>query len=347
MKKIIPLLLLIILSCKSNKETEEKSNSNINATDAKNSFTIAFGSCNHQNTPNELWDDILKNDPDIWIWGGDIIYADTEDMKLMQSHYNVLKNNKDYQDFISKVEVLATWDDHDYGKNDAGIEFVKKDSAQQLFLDFIDINQEDLRRKREGVYHAKTYTIDDKSVKVLLLDTRYFRTALIKDPTGVKRYIPSKDSSGTILGNTQWQWLNKELTNSKADFNIIVSSIQFLSSEHGWESWGNMPNEVEKLKDLIASSNAHNTIILSGDRHIAEISKMEYNGLKYPLYDITSSGLTHVYESYTHEPNKYRISEVIKEINFGILKFNFDTNTVEMEIRGNDNVMLENIIQKY
>jgi len=336
------ILFLILFSCKPKQKDTLEPQAN---------FTIAFGSCNNHNLPNTLWDPILKNKPDVWIWGGDIIYADTDNMKLMKSYYDSLKYHTEYKDFITKVDILATWDDHDYGKNDAGKEFIKKDSSQQLFLDFIDVEKEDLRRKRKGVYHSKTYTTKDKSIKVILLDTRYFRTALTKDSTGVKRYIPSKDSTGSMLGKTQWKWLEKELKNSKSNFNILVSSIQFLSQEHGWESWGNMPHEVSKMKELILKSKAKNVILLSGDRHIAEISKMKAdtteNGLQYPLYDFTSSGLTHAYEEFTSEPNQYRISKVIKENNFGILNFNLETNTVKMEIRGNDNVLLESIIQKY
>ena len=75
-----------------------------------------------------------------------------------------------------------------------------------------------------------------------------------------------------MLGDKQWQWFSNELISSKADFNIIVSSIQVLSSEHGYESWGTMPNEQTKLFSLIKDSKAEGVIILSGDRHISEFS---------------------------------------------------------------------------
>jgi alkaline phosphatase D len=39
-----------------------------------------------------------------------------------------------------------------------------------------------------------------------------------------------------MLGVTQWAWLEKELTISKADFNVIMSSVQLLSAEHGFET---------------------------------------------------------------------------------------------------------------
>jgi len=342
MKTAIYILLLIILiSCKDNKTAPNNvSNSNPN-------FIIAFGSCNNQRLENNLWAEITKNKPDVWIWGGDIIYADTENMQLMQSYYNQVKSNNKYQTFKRDIDILGTWDDHDYGVNDGGTEFIKKDSAQQLFLDFFDIPINDPRRSQKGVYHSEIYNVGKENIKIILLDTRYFRTALSEDPTGDRRYIPNTNDEGTILGNDQWIWLENELTTSTSNFNIIVSSIQFLSHEHGWETWGNMPHEVKKLQNLIVSSKANGVLLLSGDRHLSEISAIELDGLNYPLYDFTSSGLTHSYESYTHEPNAYRKSKVISIKNFGLLKFNLASNTVTMELRGLENNLLEDCIQKY
>lgn len=343
MKIFLSLFTLIFLfSCHDQKSSKESKSRKDNI-----DFTIAFGSCNNQKLPNDLWSEILKNEPDIWIWGGDNIYADTQDMKLMQSYYNEVKNNDEYKNFIKKVEVLGTWDDHDYGINDGGTEFIKKDSAQQLFLNFFDVPVNDARRKRKGVYYSQTFTVGDKNIKTILLDTRYFRTSLTRERNGNKRYIPNVNGQGTILGSTQWKWLENELNNNEAEFTIIMSSIQFLSHEHGFETWGNMPHEVEKLKSLITNSKSKRVILLSGDRHLSEISATNIKGLNYPLYDFTSSGLTHSYTSYTFEPNEYRKSKVIADKNFGLLKFDLQSNTVTMELRGLENELLESLVQKY
>ena len=343
MKIIYSLLILsILISC-----AKQKTNQQQDTTENNTKFTIAFGSCNNQNAPNTLWAEVLKNKPNLWIWGGDIIYADTENMKLMQSYYNQVKNDSSYQKFKNSVEIQGTWDDHDFGLNDGGAEFIKKDSAQQLLLDFLDVPSNNTRRTRKGVYYSKKYPVGDNNITVFVLDTRYFRTDLTVDPTGEKRYIPNKDTLGTVLGNKQWQWLESGLNNSTSDFNVILSSIQFLSQEHGFESWGNMPHEVAKMKKIIVNSKAKGVILLSGDRHLAEISATAVKGLSYPLYDVTSSGLTHSYEAYTFEPNRHRKSKVISEKNFGVLKFDLSTHTLTMELRGYENKLLESISQKY
>ncbi len=330
---IILILSLTVISCK-----DDKTNNN---------FTIAFGSCNNQVLENVLWKEVKKNNPDIWIWGGDIIYTDTEDMTYMQQNYLKQKKDSSYSNFANNVEILATWDDHDYGKNDGGVEYPKKNEAQQLFLDFLDVDKTDKRRAQQGIYYAKDYKINNNSIKVILLDTRYFRTALKTDTITRRRYIPNNNGEGTMLGNKQWDWLNNQLKNSTANYNIIVSSIQFLSSEHGYESWGNMPHEVTKLENIIKTTKAKNTIILSGDRHISEISKKEVEGLEYPLIDFTSSGLTHSYSNFKDEPNRYRIGKVVSKKSFGILKFDFKTNTVVMEMRGENNIVYEAYTQTY
>jgi len=337
-------LLLIITSCK----TEQKSKKeNPTANNSTSDFVIAFGSCNNQVLPNTFWKEIKKNNPALWIWGGDVIYSDTEDMNYLEENYLKQKNNAEYASFAKNIEILATWDDHDYGVNDGGTEYPKKAEAQQLFLDFIGVAKNDERRTQEGVYFAKDYTINNETVKVIILDTRYFRTALTEDTESKKRYKPNTFGNGTMLGETQWKWLENQLKNSNASFTIIMSSIQFLSGEHGFETWGNMPHEIEKLENLLVSTNTKNAIILSGDRHISEFSKKEINGLNYPLIDFTSSGMTHSYTNFSKEANKFRVGNVVSEKSFGILKFNLKTNTVQMEIRGENNKLYETLTQNY
>jgi hypothetical protein len=37
---------------------------------------IAFGSCNKNEKENPLWEEIIKFDPQMWLWLGDVVYAD-------------------------------------------------------------------------------------------------------------------------------------------------------------------------------------------------------------------------------------------------------------------------------
>lgn len=332
--KLLPVFFLI-LSCGS---------SSIVNTENETDFTIAFGSCNREDQPQPLWKPILKNNPDVFLWGGDNIYSDTDNAEKMKAGYLKQKKNAGYQRLLNTTTVLGTWDDHDYGLNDGGKEWHFKEESQQLFLDFMEVAENSPRRNREGVYHAEVFKTPRGSIKVILLDTRYFRDELIKSKNPNKRYDPS---SGTILGASQWQWLAEELENSEADFNVILSSIQILSAEHGFETWGNFPSEVEKLKDIIVASEAKNLILLSGDRHISGFSATKVEGLGYPLVDFTSSGLTHTYKGFRGEPNQYRVGEVVKDKSFGLLKFDFDKNEVRLEMRGVKNKLQQDYLLEF
>ncbi|TXD49052.1 alkaline phosphatase D family protein [Polaribacter sp. IC073] len=313
----------------------------------KTDFTIAFGSCSKQNIENILWKEIKKNKPDLWVWGGDNIYSDTHDMNKLRKDYETLRNQKGYLELVNNLPIMATWDDHDYGKNDSGVESPVKEEAQELFLDFLNIDKNSPRRSQEGIYHSEIFNTAKGSIKVIVLDTRYFRTALTRSSKNKKRFTPNTYGNGTVLGKTQWQWLTNELNNSKADFNIIVSSIQVLAAEHGFETWGNFPHEVAKLKTTITKSNAKGVLLLSGDRHISEFSKTDVTGLSFPIIDFTSSGLTHSYKGFTSEKNQYRVQNVISKISFGILKFDFKAHKITMQMRGKNNKLLQELSQTY
>ncbi len=334
--------ILLFINCKS------KSNLDLNPTpNQHNQYTLAFGSCDNQKIKNELWEAVDANHPAVWIWGGDNIYSDTEDMQVLKANYELQKQDSSYQYFIKNKVILGTWDDHDFGRNDGGQEYSFKKESQNYLFDFLDTPKNAPERKRDGVYNSKTISVNNHKIKIIGLDTRYFRTELTTATDPNKRFQPNTYGDGTLLGKEQWHWLAKELHSSKADFNVIVSSIQFLSDKHGFECWGNFPHEVDKLEQLIVASKAQGTFIVSGDRHISLFSTKKVPQLSYDLVDFTSSGLTHAYAGFKGEENPYLKGEVINEVSFGILKFDFDTHSVQMEIRGKENKLLGQHIQKF
>ena len=347
MRKLFPLLVFVaLIGCKE-KETEKVILQPIEPVFTSD-FTMVFASCSDQERNQPLWKPIIDNDPDVFIWGGDNVYSDTADMKKMAADYNKVWAHPDYASLAEKTEIIGTWDDHDYGLNDAGVDWEMKDEAQQIFLDFLKIAEDDPLRSQKGVYHTKYYKTPKGSIKVILLDTRYFRSGLNKSTIEGRRYDAWDESNdGTVLGDAQWAWLKKELEDETADFNLIVSSIQLLSYEHGWEKWGNFPSEVDKMIAMVTAAKAKNILFVSGDRHQAEFSLLYREGFKYPIVDFTSSGMTHVFPDSPTENNEYRVMEVVKELNFGLLEFDFDRKKVQMSIRGEGDKVFQSYVQAY
>lgn len=328
---VILFLSLGFSSCKSGKRISSKE---------PEDFTIAFGSCYDQKRSCPLWGAILDREPDVWIWGGDNVYADSDDSIELWSIYKTLLDDKDYIALRNEADIVATWDDHDYGLNDGGEEFHAKDMSKRLFLKFLDADKNDDRYHHGGVYSKSSYKVGKKNIDIIALDTRYFRTALTPSTIAGRRYDKNTYGEGSLLGKEQWAWLDKTLGESRADLTFIVSSIQFLSTEHGFETWGNFPHEIDHLYDLIRKYKKPGVILLSGDRHISEFSVDEPEGIPYPIMDFTSSGLTHTYEAFSGENNPKRKGEVYNVKSFGVIEVAEDTDDVRFIMVDENNQVL-------
>ncbi len=303
--------------------------------------SISFGSCNNQAQPQPMWQFVRQNQPQLWIWLGDNVYADTRNLELMRSKYQKQKNHPEYQKLRRDCQIIGTWDDHDYGVNDGGKEFPQRERSQQQLLDFLDVPAAAPARQRPGVYQAYTYGEGEQKVKVILLDTRYFRDSLrILGQGRTKRCLPNLE--GDILGEAQWKWLRAQLTDSDASLHLIGSSIQVIPEQHRFEKWANFPGARSRLFELLRETQAAHVVFLSGDRHVAEVSRFELDGLATPLYEVTSSGITHTWREKREEDNRYRQGELIIERNFGVLQIDWSAERprVIAEIRGVGNALL-------
>jgi alkaline phosphatase D len=287
---------------------------------------IAFGSCAHQDRPQPIWQSVVAARPDLFLFLGDTIYADTKDMEVMRKKYAKLAALPGWQKLRRTCPVLATWDDHDYGANDAGAEYPKKDESQQLFLDFFGVARDSPRRSQKGVYHAQLFGPPERRLQVILLDTRYFRSPLKKRGKFVPNvgpYVPNPDKAATMLGEAQWRWLEEQLL-MPAKVRLLVSSIQVVAEDHGWEKWDNLPHERERLYRLIRDTKAAGVVILSGDRHLGELSVMDA-GVGYPLFDLTSSGINMASKSWRPlEVNRHRVGTMNDGNNFGMVLIDWD-----------------------
>jgi alkaline phosphatase D len=290
---------------------------------------MAFGSCNRQDAPQPLWKPILADRPDLWIWMGDNIYGDSPVMDTLRAKYARQNANPDYQLLKASTPIIGVWDDHDYGINDGDKRFAQKKESRDLMFDFLGMPADAQERNREGGYAAHTYGTGDQQVKVILLDGRYFRDTLSRLD---RQY--QVNLTGQMLGDAQWKWLENELKTSTARVNFIVSGIQFLPTEHAYEKWANFPQEREKLLNLIANSGVQNPILLSGDRHIAEILKLVDSRFPKGLYEVTASGLTHTWSGIAEEKNSLRVSDLIAQLNYGLATFNWAKDELLIEIKG-------------
>lgn len=305
---------------------------------------IAFGSCLHQDRPQPIWEAVAAARPELFLLIGDSICLDTTDAAEKVTAYAAQAAQPGFQKLAGTCPVWGTWDDHDYGVNDAGADYPDRDVSQKAFLDFLKEAESSPRRRRDGVYDARVYGPPGREVQIILLDTRYFRSPLTRRaerPEGEGPYEATTNRTDTLLGAEQWAWFRQQLR-VPARLRIIVSSIQVLAQDHHWEKWMNFPHERRMLFNMISDTEADGVVFLSGDRHQAELSTMDGApramdaSLGYPLYDLTSSSLNlpmqeplALYPCSAHgtglaEINRCRISDVFHGSNFGLVTIDWE-----------------------
>lgn len=326
----------------SNSQTEKQDTALTVVPDSSEKNTIskiAFGSCGHQDSLLPIFDLIVKHDPDLFIFLGDNIYGDTRNMKVLQNKYDKLGSKTSFVNLKNNVEIIATWDDHDFGENDAGRHYPKKAESKELFLDFFNEPEDSERRKHEGIYTSYEYLCESKKLQIILLDNRTFRDnpkqyegEFKDDPRYFYEmdYGPYLEEDSTLLGAEQWKWLEEQLL-KPADLRLICSGSQFGIEFNGYESWANFPHEQKRFFDLVKKTKANGVLFLSGDVHYAEISKAKVPGL-YPIYDVTASGLSSTWHFAT--PNSNRIKGPVMENHFGMLTIDWmaEDPSIKMEI---------------
>ncbi|MBU4568331.1 MAG: alkaline phosphatase D family protein, partial [Alphaproteobacteria bacterium] len=229
------------------------------------------------------------------------------------------------------------WDDHDMGANDAGREFPFKRLAERIHERFWGLETEDVGAW-PGTYYARTFGPEGQRTQVIVLDTRFFRSALTPtdewNKKGKERYMPSADPEQDMLGNDQWTWLENRLQDP-ADLRLIVSSIQVLPTDgHGFEAWATLPLEQQRLYRLIRETGANGVVFLSGDRHTSFLYE-DKSALAYPVSELTASSLNVAFATTTTEMDRAQLGEGYPPENYGAIGIDWPTGTVSLEVKSN------------
>jgi alkaline phosphatase D len=336
--------------------------------------TLAFGSCHKRKyTAPHVWRSVQAQQPQAWLWTGDSVYPPAHGMasvELLEEEYRQMKTNASlgYATFQPPLGIFGTWDDHDYGGNDMGSSMPDQAARSRAFWDFLGRQPP----SRHGLYHSVSWgNPPSRQVQVFFLDTRSFRRDHCVP--SVATYIPlgagiacltrwlsaglwpslCQAPDNALLGHAQWDWLATELSQSQASVNVIVSSIQVLTTNPVMETWGHFPLERAKLLQLISDSRARGVVLLSGDVHHGEIldpwANWEKSGADTfsSLLEVTSSGMTHTctkglygalcrplldaFASHRQRPDAYYTGR-----NFGILTIDWSQATFTVNVLDQD-----------
>ncbi len=318
---------------------------------------IAFGSGADPDQPQPIWKTILGQKPDLFLFAGDSVYSASKDKFSSQvainQQYKKLNRNTDYRDIREKIPFMATWNDQDYGQIDGGVENPIKEAARVEFLKYWTYARSAIPEDQKGIYHSKTFGTKKQQLQVIMLDTRWDRSALKlnqADPYNAESplpdtfpapYINDEDKAKRMLSDKQWAWLESELRKPAA-FRIIVSPIQVIANEHQFEKWGNFPNERDHLFNLIRKTKSRDLLIISGDRHISSIAKEYIQGVTN-LYDVTSSGLNNPIPRANKMKDTQYLNDAYGGMSYGLINIDWDKRKASVEIRSSQDDVIQSV----
>ncbi len=312
---------------------------------------FAFGSCVNENREMKFWDVIAAQKPQAFLLIGDNVYGDTRatsgaDIPTLTASYKKLNARVEFNRFRRSVPMMTTWDDHDFGANDAGGSFAFREYAEKVYETYWGSSDE--VKSRPGVYESRIVGPEGKRVQFIILDGRFFRSDLTsmpyRDPgPSLGWYIPNTDDRATMLGGAQWRWLADELS-KPAELRFIISSTQVITDAHNFEGWTNFPKERDRLYAMLAEKRVSNAIFLTGDRHSGGFYKANVSGVSKPVWDFTSSSLNFAFgkgDGGDREPDPRRTGGFWGIPNFGQIDIDWAAKKVTISLRKDDGSVIE------
>jgi alkaline phosphatase D len=285
-------------------------------------FSFLTGSCAYFNEPtydrpgkpyggdSTIFETMAGEKAAFMLWLGDNWYTREVDyFSKWGLWYRAQKDRRQpiLQNFLKAMPHYATWDDHDYGPNDAGGNYILKEESKKVFDSYW--TNPSSGYKGEGVYTQLSYG----DVDIFVLDDRWWRSADdMPDSVAGRPNVEKK-----MLGEQQLQWLKNSLIYSQATFKIIANGSQVLNPASTKDKLADYPAEYYELVNFLTNSKINGVLFLTGDRHHTEVIKVDRPGT-YPLYDITISSLTAGTVAFTgpEKNNPYRVLGIDKN-NYG------------------------------
>jgi alkaline phosphatase D len=290
-------------------------------------FSFLTGSCSYFNEPvfdrpgtpygkdTSIFETMAKEKAAFMLWLGDAWYTRDVDyysdwgLQYRASHDRAVPV---LQPFLRAMPQFGIWDDHDYGPNDIGKNYILKETSREIWKKYWC--NPSFGENGQGTYTMTTWGDAD----IFLTDDRWWRSAdRMKDSVNG---FPNPEKE--MLGTQQMEWLKNSLLYSSATFKIIVLGSQVLNPVSPYDKWHDFPAEYEDFMNFLKEYKINGVVFLTGDRHHSEIIKVDRPGT-YSLYDITVSPLTSGTHSFggPEKNNPYRVLGIDQLQNYG--KFSF------------------------
>ena len=256
---------------------------------------------------------IRSENPDFFIYLGDIIYSDKRaagqiipDAQTLGDFRQIYKDSRGVpalHDLLKSTSVYPAWDDHEVRNDWAGqtVDSSFFQIGKRSFNEYMPIGQlhstSDPDCAGPTQFRVKHW---GKDVDLIILDTRTCRSANVETqcqadqvptlPAQIRTSLglPAQppvgclaainDPDRTMLGTEQKVRFEDALLNSKAKFKFVVTSVSiqqtFVLPYDGWEGYG---AERSEILNFIRDNEIKNVIFLTTDLHLNLMNKVYTN----------------------------------------------------------------------
>ena len=282
------------------------------------SFKVAFGNCCQTGSESELFLDILKKDPLMFIHTGDFHYENIQENepKLFRDAYKKVMASATQSELYLNTPVAYMWDDHDYGGDNTNETSPSAAAAQAMYRHCVPHHE--LEKESGAIYHS--FTIG--RVKFVMTDNRSHRDPITK-PDNVEK---------TMLGAEQKTWLKQELLTGKYEniLTVWVNSVPWISSRD-IDTWAGFSNERREISNFIEQNEIRNIAMIGGDAHILAIDDGRHNQFgdkETSLFPVIHAGPLDGYPTYRGGP--YALLAAQRSGHYGMMEVKDSGNLLEV-----------------
>ncbi len=248
----------------------------------------------------KIWASALAANADYYFFIGDTVYGDTlfsHGPDKLWSRFIETRSNISLYQWKNLKPVIATWDDHDFGKNNEDGNYKHKDSTLKIFKAFYGQESQGSILS-EGPGNATYFRAFNQNF--FFLDSRYFRG------------LPHQNISG-FLGAQQMAWASQIMSTANGPTWIMEGSPFFGRVNKSKTSYqAAAPQELDLFLKEVSRWNAP-AVFMGGDVHYSEVSRLNKNILGYESYEFISSCMHSSTKSgYYDNPNQH-IQGYLKE----------------------------------
>jgi alkaline phosphatase D len=206
--------------------------------------------------PFTIMDAIRRMDPHFFVHLGDTIYADRGGVaaRLPEFWEKYRANRADpwSQSLFAHTSAYVIWDDHEVFDNYEGSPPLAR-IGRRAFFDYWPVRRDPSEIDR--LYRSFQW---GRALELFLLDARQYR----------------ERASGTLLGNTQKEWLFEGLATSGALFKCVATSVPLYGG--GRDRWDGFPRERAQLFEWIRARKIRGVFFISSDMHYAAVKRLPH-----------------------------------------------------------------------